>query len=161
MTFWEKGECITATVGYNSNSRFEKWFDFETFFLFSQKWEIMNNIGASVSFCMSLFWKWVWRFLREPQEPKEKWFIETIWMPLGNWGHFLYLKKKNFSSYYFIERFACRRCCLVLRLRQGNIAYTLLAAFFYIISLKLKVNCYLTFIFYMLKSYFKNGVFWL
>jgi hypothetical protein len=42
---------------------------------------------------------------------------------------------------------------------QDNIAYTLLVAFFYIISLKLKVNCYFSFIFYMLKSYFKNGVF--
>jgi hypothetical protein len=31
---------------------------------------VMAIIGASVSFCMSLFWKWVWRFLREPQEPK-------------------------------------------------------------------------------------------
>ncbi len=27
-----------------------------------------------------------------------------------------------------LQRFACRRCCLVLRLRQGNIAYTLLVA---------------------------------
>jgi uncharacterized membrane protein YgaE (UPF0421/DUF939 family) len=33
---------------------------------------VLAIIGASVSFCVSLFWKWVWRFLREPQEPKEK-----------------------------------------------------------------------------------------
>ena len=32
-----------------------------------------------------------------------------------------------------VQRFACRRCCLVLRLRQGNIAYTLLAAGSYIL----------------------------
>jgi hypothetical protein len=32
---------------------------------------VLAIIGASVSFCVSLFWKWVWRFLREPQEPKE------------------------------------------------------------------------------------------
>jgi hypothetical protein len=38
----------------------------------------MAVIRASMSFCMSLFWKWVWWYLREPHDLKEKCFIETI-----------------------------------------------------------------------------------
>jgi len=29
---------------------------------------VLAIIGASVSFSVSLFWKWVWRFFKEPKE---------------------------------------------------------------------------------------------
>ena len=45
-------------------------------------------------------------------------------------------KKKTAENFIKDIRFACRRCCLVLRLRQGNIAYTLLVKviIFYLLS---------------------------
>ena len=45
-----------------------------------------------------------------------------------------------------LQRFACRRCCLVLRLRQGNIAYTLLGDDFLLKTFKILISIFAYFI---------------